>query len=434
MKNFIKKTLKDPTVFKQKLWNWAQQQQVFLHLDSNQHTDTYSEFDYLFAIDVETSIQINYHQAFEKLQAYIDRTRDWVFGYMSYDLKNDTEQLSSFNNDKISFPDLFFFQPKKIFIVKGNHLFIKYQEHLINYLDTDLEKIQHLIATKSDSDFMGLNILPKVSKSDYIRKVRQLLQHIQRGDIYEVNFCMEFFAKNAKINPYEMYENLNQVSQPPFASFLKMNRLYAISASPERYLKKTNQNLISQPIKGTKKRSPDPKVDNAYKQALLNDPKEHSENVMIVDLVRHDLSKTAQKNTVKVDELLGIYSFLQVHHLISTISSTVKPDTPLIDIIKTTFPMGSMTGAPKIKAMQLIEKYEVSKRGIYSGALGYITQDGNFDFNVMIRSVLYNEKQKYVSYSVGSAITAKSDPEKEYEECLLKAKALREVLTSDSLD
>lgn len=201
-----------------------------------------------------------------------------------------------------------------------------------------------------------------------------------------------------------------------------------LSASPERYLKKDGETIISQPIKGTAKRSKNILEDDRLKIALSQDTKERSENIMIVDLVRNDLSKTAIKGSVKVEELTKVYTFDQVHQMISTVTSKVEETTHPVDVIKSTFPMGSMTGAPKISAMRIIEDLEASKRGLYSGSVGYFSPTGNFDFNVVIRSILYNKTKKYVSYSVGGAITAKSDPLKEYEECLLKAKAMRTVL------
>jgi para-aminobenzoate synthetase component 1 len=255
-----------------------------------------------------------------------------------------------------------------------------------------------------------------------------MLSHIHRGDIYEANFCQEFYAQHSEINPLETFKKLNKISKPPFATFLKTGDKYLMSASPERYIKKSGSSIISQPIKGTAKRSLDTVEDEKLKEELFKDEKERSENIMIVDLVRNDLSHTAKRGTVKVEELCKVYSFLQVHQMISTISCQVDAETSPVDIIKTTFPMGSMTGAPKISAMKIIEHLEETKRGLYSGAVGYFTPSGDFDFNVIIRSILYNATKKYISYSVGSAITAKSNPLKEYEECLIKAKAMRQVL------
>jgi para-aminobenzoate synthetase component 1 len=268
----------------------------------------------------------------------------------------------------------------------------------------------------------------RISKVNYISKVKAMLDHIHRGDIYEANFCMEFFAENAVLNPIMKFQKLNEISKPPFAVFFKNNKQFLLSASPERYLKKEGDNLISQPIKGTAKRFLAVAEDEKSRIELASDPKERAENIMITDLVRNDLSRTAQKGSVRVKESCGIYSFLQVHQMISTITSKLDPKYAAVDIIKTTFPMGSMTGAPKFSVMKIIEKLEETKRGLYSGAVGYFTPNGDFDFNVVIRSILYNQEKEYVSFSVGSAITSLSDPEKEYEECLLKAKAMLEVL------
>ena len=255
-----------------------------------------------------------------------------------------------------------------------------------------------------------------------------MLEHIHIGDMYEANFCMEFYAENAAINPLEKFLKLNEISKAPFSVFFKNHKHYLLSASPERYLKKVGETIISQPIKGTSKRSSDPVEDEKSKQFLESDSKERAENIMITDLVRNDLSHTAQKGSVEVVELCKIYSFLQVHQMISTITSKLDAQYAPVDVLKTTFPMGSMTGAPKISVMKIIENLEETKRGLYSGAVGYFTPEGDFDFNVVIRSILYNQENQYVSFSVGSAITAQSVPEKEYEECLLKAKAMHEVL------
>ena len=182
-----------------------------------------------------------------------------------------------------------------------------------------------------------------------------MLAHIHRGDIYEANFCQEFYAENTTINPLEIYNKLNAISTPPFATFLKQNDKYLLSASPERYLKKEGQKVISQPIKGTAKRDEDFMIDSLLKHDLVANPKERSENIMIVDLVRNDLSLTAKKGSVKVEELCKVYTFEQVHQMISTVTSQVREDVHPVDVIKTTFPMGSMTGAPKISAMKIIE-------------------------------------------------------------------------------
>ena len=249
-----------------------------------------------------------------------------------------------------------------------------------------------------------------------------------RGDIYEANFCQEFYSEHAEIDPLQTYLQLNSISNPPFATFARFHQHYLISASPERYLQKKGQQIISQPIKGTAARAGDSEVDHKLVERLQSDPKERSENVMIVDLVRNDLSKVAKKGSVEVEELCKVYTFQQVHQMISTVKAELEEGIPAVEVVRSCFPMGSMTGAPKISAMKIIEELEETKRGVYSGAAGYFDPQQDFDFNVVIRSILYNEEEKYVSFSVGSAITAGSIPQKEYEECLLKAKALLEVL------
>jgi para-aminobenzoate synthetase component 1 len=274
----------------------------------------------------------------------------------------------------------------------------------------------------------SVKIRLRTSRDSYFEEVHKMLAHIERGDIYEANFCQEFFSEDITIDPIHTYHHLNEISKPPFATFLKFDNKYAMSASPERYLMKKGNEVISQPIKGTAGRFKDEKLDKEMISKLRNDPKERSENIMITDLVRNDLSRFAEKGSVQVEELCAVYTFEQVHQLISTVRCVVSEDAKPAMLLKETFPMGSMTGAPKISAMKIIEKLEDAKRGLYSGAIGYFSPNNDFDFNVVIRSILYNAERKYVSYSVGGAITAKSVPENEYEECLLKAKAMREAL------
>ncbi|WP_163409745.1 anthranilate synthase component I family protein [Flavobacterium ajazii] len=428
MRVSIHKHIPDPEHFKQQLLSWSQQFREVVFLDSNTYPQEYSSFDCMMAVDAFTSLKTDFYNAFEDLKQYQLTTKDWLFGYLSYDLKNDTESLKSFNFDGLNFPDLFFFQPKKIFLLKGNRLEISYLLLCDDEVEDDFEEI---IQTKNDS-FQTLDkveVQQRISKELYLQKVIKMLEHIHVGDMYEANFCMEFFAENAVINPLEKFQKLNEISKAPFSVFFKNNKQFLLSASPERYLKKMGDKIISQPIKGTSKRFSDVNQDKESKQNLENDAKERAENIMITDLVRNDLSHTAQKGSVEVTELCKIYSFLQVHQMISTVTSKLDPQYTPVDVLKTTFPMGSMTGAPKISVMKIIENLEETKRGLYSGAVGYFTPEGDFDFNVVIRSILYNQENKYVSFSVGSAITAQSVPEKEYEECLLKAKAMAEVLS-----
>ena len=438
MRTFITKHIENPVEFKQQILTWAQQFREVVFMDSNDYPQRYSSYDCLLAVDAFTSVKTDYHNAFDDLKQYQQVTKDWLFGYLSFDLKNDVEHLHSNNFDGLAFPDLFFFQPKKVFLLKENQVEIQYLNMCDDEVESDLEEIRLQILnfeTQTVRQSMSSRaqsrdeVQQRISKENYLEKVSKVLEHIHRGDIYEANFCMEFFIENAVINPLEKFLKLNEISKSPFTVYFKNNNQFLLSASPERYLKKEGELVISQPIKGTAKRFSDPLEDEKAKNELASDPKERSENIMVSDLVRNDLSRTAQKGSVKVEELCGIYSFEQVHQMISTISSRLDAQYTAVDVIKTTFPMGSMTGTPKVSVLKIIEELEETKRGLYSGAVGYFTPNGNFDFNVVIRSILYNEEKKYVSFSVGSAITSQSVPEKEYQECLLKAKAMREVLS-----
>jgi para-aminobenzoate synthetase component 1 len=427
LRTSISKTISNPNQFKKQLLYWAQHYREILFLDSNDYPQEYSSYDCVLAVDAFTSIKTDYHNAFEELKQYQQITKDWLFGYLAYDLKNSNNALDSNNFDGLEFPDLFFFQPKKLFLLKGNSLEICY----LNMCDDEVELDFSAII---ESDFPKVEntsnviIEQRIPKDKYLAKVSKMLEYIQLGGIYEANFCMEFFAEKATINPFETYQKLSKISKTPFATFFKNNHQFLISASPERFLRKQGNKVISQPIKGTAKRHEDRIADENTKTDLISDAKERSENIMIVDLVRNDLSQTALKGTVKVEELCAIYSFKQVHQMISTITSEVAESISSIEILQTTFPMGSMTGAPKLAAMKIIEELEATKRGLYSGAVGYFSPSGDFDFNVVIRSILYNSNNKYLSFSVGSAITSRSLPENEYEECLLKAKAMLNVL------
>ncbi|PKB44226.1 para-aminobenzoate synthetase component 1 [Cellulophaga sp. RHA19] len=419
----------DVQVFKAKLLVWSQQFYEVVWLDSNSHNNQYSSFDGMLAVDALTALSTDSFNAFDDLKTYQTETKDWIFGYLTYDLKNNVERLKSENFDGLHFPELYFFQPKKIIQIQGDTAHFIYLNMVDDEIKIDFDEITNItLKNKKETKEKNIHIKMRIFKDDYFDRVGKMLQKIHRGDIYEANFCQEFYAEDTEINPLETYNELNKISEAPFSVFLKLNDKYVASASPERYIKKEGTTVISQPIKGTAKRSLDKLEDEKLRTNLALDEKERAENVMIVDLVRNDLSKSAIKGSVQVTELCKVYTYNQVHQMISTITSTVKSDKNVVDILKETFPMGSMTGAPKVSAMKIIEELEATKRGVYSGTVGYITPEQDFDFNVIIRSILYNATEKYVSFSVGGAITAKASPEKEYEECLLKAKAMRQVL------
>jgi para-aminobenzoate synthetase component 1 len=418
--------IQDIPSFKRKAIQWAASFEVCCIFDSNGYSDPYGKYDLLLAIGAEKELNALSVHKFTELKTFYEQHKNWMFGLLSYDLKNEVEQLSSFNADHLNFPELFFFIPQYLIAVKGNEATVLIGNpdvmNIIAAVQPDINP------SKNTANEGGIQIQSRISKTQYLRTVEALQQHIVRGDIYEVNFCQEFFAEHAAINPLEIYHKLCAVSPTPFAGFFKIKDQYILSASPERFLCKRADKLISQPIKGTAKRSINAEEDLLIKDALRKNEKEQAENVMIVDLVRNDLTKSAIKGSVKVEELFGIYGFPQVYQMISTVSCQLNPKIHFIDAIKETFPMGSMTGAPKVKAMALIEEYELNKRGVYSGAFGYITPEADFDFNVIIRSLLYDAAKQYLSFQVGGAITFAANAEAEYEECMLKASAIIQTL------
>jgi len=358
----------------------------------------------------------------EKLNDFISIPDSWKFGYISYDVKNEFENLPSANLDGLEFPEIHFFIPQTLFKIEKDNISLIYGDNSL------LPDVKEVFLKNKVKKTNPITLTPRINEEEYLAKVKSVKGNIQQGDVYEMNFCYELFNENVEMDPFETYKKLNKLTNAPFSCFGNFNNKYILSASPERYIQKNGQQLISQPIKGTIARGVDEMTDLTQIENLKNNQKERSENIMIVDLVRNDLSKIATKNSVKVEELCGVYTFETVHQMISTVSATINPHITFLDILKATFPMGSMTGAPKIRAMELIEEYESTKRGVYSGCVGYVKPDGDFDFNVIIRTLLYNSKKKYLSCMVGGAITSKSNEKEEYQETLLKAKALLQAL------
>lgn len=425
-----------PDFSTEKLVTWANKFSVAVVLNSNRSAQTqkdkYGKYDLLAGVgSLEESAPAL--TKFETIEAFCRDKSDWYFGSLSYELKDELENLKSEHPDGISFPLIHFFYPRYVLRITGSRLFIDFlpekdeEKHI-------LAVFKELCSTEAPPQLLSkLSIAQRVKKQKYTQDVEKIKYHIHRGDIYEMNYCVEFYNEDAALDPVAVFNRLNTISPSPFSCFYKYHSHYALGASPERFLARRGNKLISQPIKGTARRGVTPEEDREIIASLRNDPKEQAENVMIVDLVRNDLSRTAEKGSVKVEELFGIYTFPKLHQMISTITSDLKPGFSSLDAIKAAFPMGSMTGAPKIRAMQLIEEFETARRGLYSGTIGYFDPEGDFDFNVVIRSIQYNSLTRYLSFMVGSAITEASDPEKEYEECLLKAGAMRAAL-GDSED
>jgi para-aminobenzoate synthetase component 1 len=410
---------------KQKVLNWTHRFDTFCFLDNHQyHIEPHTQ-ECIVGAGTRRRVTADAGNALDQLQQLIDEKKTWLFGHLGYDLKNELDQISSVHPDVIKFPDLFFFEPE--IIIRLN------QKQMTIEADAAAEIFETIISLPVNTKPVNLQHTPviqnRIEKEEYLSIIRSLQKHILRGDCYEINFCQEFYADGIRIDPVAIYKKLAEISPNPFSALYRVDDKWLICASPERFLMRKGDTVLSQPVKGTSKRiAGDPIQDEKSKEDLLYSGKDRSENVMIVDLVRNDLSKICEEGTVKVDELYGIYSFPQVHQMISTVSGELKKDISITEMIRATFPMGSMTGAPKKRVIELIEQYEKTKRGIFSGSLGYIAPDGNFDFNVVIRSLLYNSSLARVSFQAGSGITFYSDPEKEWEECLLKAGAIKKVL------
>jgi para-aminobenzoate synthetase component I len=408
--------------FRRKALAWAQKFNYVSYYNPNNIPYPYNGFEHFLA--VSDTATLPFSKNFTDIRKEIEIEPGYLCGYISYDLKNQIEKLCSNNDDELGFPDLLLFRPTIIIKFNNNTVSISMTDDYMNDIVNEILKVDLPVSKPADK----IKIQQKVPKAQYISAVEIIKEHILQGNVYEMNYCMEFFATQAIIEPVSLYLALTEISPTPFSGFLKFDGNYLLCASPERFLKKQGRKLISQPIKGTIKRGATPEEDEQLRFQLRHDEKELAENMMIVDLVRNDLSRSCAIGSVKVEEMFGTYGFRQVWQMISTVSGHLKPENDLVDALIGAFPMGSMTGAPKISAMQLIEELEITKRGLYSGAFGYITHEQDCDFNVVIRSIQYNSKTNYLSFMVGSAITYDSDAEKEYEECLLKAKAIMQVL------
>lgn len=399
--------------------DWVSQFSIFCFLDNNNYPGINHSFECLVAAGSIRSIELAPPTAFHDLQEFYDQEPGWLFGHLGYDINNNRQV----NLKTEGFSDGYFFSPEILLRLTSDELIIEIH-------DGDHNQLYDSILKSKPITIAGSHIVidQKISKVEYADIINKIKSHIKRGDCYELNFCQEFFSQNVVIDPLLVYKKLHQVSPNPFSAFYRINDNYCMSASPERYLKKEGLQLLSQPIKGTSRRDPDPVKDEVNKTFLKNNAKEQSENVMIVDLVRNDLSRVCTEGSVYVEEMFGLYSFPQVHQMISTIKGTLPVDTHFTEAIAATFPMGSMTGAPKIRVIELIRQYEINNRGLFSGSIGYITPEADFDFNVIIRSIFYNKIKRYLSFLAGSAITFKSEADLEYEECLIKAEAMMKAL------
>ncbi len=398
--------------------NWLRPFSIFVYLDNNEYQHGPRRFELLAGASAA---------AFFEHAAAGDG--DWLFGHLAYDYKNKIEpKLSSRNEEQIGFPDSFFFRPDTVIYIPAGSC----ELHVCSLHEDPEIVLQQILALPSQvadtlPEKRNIDWQYRFTREAYIDSIARIRQHIEEGDCYELNFCTEAYAPDTFIDPFAVFDRLNTVNPAPFAALYRYNDAWLMCASPERFLHKEKDEILSQPIKGTSRRGTDAEADEHLKAVLYNNAKERAENVMIVDLVRNDLARSCRTGTIAVPELFGVYTFPQVHQLISTVSGTLKPGIGNLEIIEHAFPMGSMTGAPKVMVMELIEQYERSRRGLYAGTVGYCTPEGDFDFNVVIRSLLYNHTSGYLSYQTGGAITYGSDAAAEWEEVRLKAKALEQI-------
>lgn len=409
---------KELQTIKNKMLNWLRPFSIFSYLDNNQYHHAPNRFEMIAGAGV---VQV--------LASADDNVADWAFGHIAYDYKNTVEpSLTSRHKEQIGFKDYFFYRPQVVVYIPAGTFTL----HIAAWGQRAADVLEVLLGMSSvvvNAGYSAGNTTwqYRFGQHDYIDSVQHIRSHIEEGDCYELNFCTEAFAEEQELDPVAVFHKLNKLNPSPFAALYRNEASWLMCASPERFLHREKDIVLSQPIKGTARRGSNAEQDEALKIALLQNPKERAENVMIVDLVRNDLARSSLPGTIAVPELFGVYTFPQVHQLISTITGTLIPGISNETVLKHAFPMGSMTGAPKIMVMQLIEQYERSARGLYSGTVGYITPDGDFDFNVVIRSLLYNEESRYLSYQTGGAITYESDPLSEWEEVRLKAKAMEQV-------
>lgn len=416
-------------VIKTRMLNWSQPFSILVFLDSNNYAGKYSRYECLLATGANHTVA--YSEGLDALSDYHSSNNDWLFGHINYDYKNTLVQgLSSANSAVTGFDEMCFFCPETV-------CYITHQdktELVIESLSGEPDDIYNAImntAPECDTEVPIATFEKRTDKAKYLRTIDRLRSHIKEGDCYEINYCNENYVDDISLNPLSVFSKLNNLSNAPFAAYYRNKDAYMMCASPERYIQKSGNKIIAQPIKGTARRDSDKTKDEAIKDALRYSIKDRAENVMITDLVRNDLARSCSTGSIKVEELFGIYTFPQVHQMISTITGVFEEGRPVFDAIKYSFPMGSMTGAPKIKVMQLIEEYEDSRRELYSGCIGYITPDRDFDFNVIIRSLFYNAASKYLCYQAGGAITYDSNAEGEWEEMRLKSWAMERIFSKD---
>ncbi len=405
--------LPSPEQTRRHLLAWAASFPHVCWLDNcGSEADAYGEIEWLFGVS----------------RAGFSRTEDWqpgqwTMGVLPYDwaLLGDP-RLPVAEGPGIEWPGLPGFRPELLLLRPRNSdaLWVMVDHPELKGWQACLESNSQPTPPPGMGEFVAAWDRPT-----YLQAVAATREYIRNGDCYELNLAQLFSASGQLAQPWELFLRLIGISPVPFAGYFRHGKRHLICASPERFLRHDNAALLAQPIKGTARRGKTVSEDEALKLELAASDKERAENVMIVDLSRHDLNRFCEPGSVVVPHLFEVQSFAQVHQLVSTVQGQMRGDVKPMEALLGIFPPGSMTGAPKFRVMQLIGELEPVRRGLYAGSLGYVRPDGGFDFNVVIRSLIYDEEQRRLDYHVGGAITYDSVAEEEYAETLLKAKAIR---------
>ena len=409
-------------------WAHSKQQLFFLSSCGQPSASSLESYELVVGVGIQRRLVINQNNGidYDAIRQFL-KTPAWSFFCLSYDLNRDVAGTTQHaEHDELNWPLMCLVEPE--------HVVTLSRIGQLEIISPDAKKI---FADIQSGNPVGAYQTPKLSmgytrnsmtSSEHYEKVEAIREEIAKGNMYEMNLCMETAVHHIDISdPFAFHRELLAISPTPFSSYVQLDGMHLMCASPERYIRKSDNRLHCQPIKGTSARHLDAKEDGKSREYLRHSIKERAEHVMIVDLVRNDLGRVGVTGSVTVDELCGIYGYRQVYQMVSTISCEPQRDVDIVDIVKNTFPMGSMTGAPKQIVMEYIGQLETAARGWFSGSVGYIKPDGDFDSNVVIRSILYDENLHTAKYSVGGAITYDSDPQAEYQECLLKSSAIRQL-------
>ena len=406
------------TRVKEQALDWAAAQSgAFVFLDSCGYQDRYGEWEWVLASAANVSAATEEGTRFPP--------RQWLFGHILFDEPLDPAYAAyAHEEDGRGYGRTNFFTPDVVVGMRPG------SESIAVFAHSPAETWEEIIATTVSplAPLPSISFRPEMNREAYIQTVEALREHIAAGDCYEINLCNKRVAvEPVQLNPLSAYRRHRAASPSPFSALAKQDGVYTICASPERFLCGWESRLISQPMKGTIRRGRSKADDEDMIAALHSSAKERAENVMIVDLVRSDLARYCEPGSVTVEELFGIQTFPAVHQMVSTVSGRLRAESGWQDAVRAAFPMGSMTGAPKEMVMRLIRRYEQAPRGRFSGSIGYVTPDGDFDFNVVIRSLFYDERDGSLWYSTGGAITWASDAVAEWEETVLKGSAIEKL-------